>query len=145
MSKEMFIKKVVAINAPVHKVWQVLTEPAYIKQYMHNCNVDTNWEVNTPIIFSTSEKVLSKGEILQVDNEKMLKYTTFAPGSGIKDKSGNYLTVTYELFSGYGNATLTVIQGDFCKVNNSEKRHKDASDDWDFILAKVKELAENMS
>ena len=42
-------EKQVTINAPVDAVWQALTDPAKVKEYMHGTAMETDWTVGSPI------------------------------------------------------------------------------------------------
>ena len=57
------------------------------------------------------EMVFVKGDIVGIEPEKYLAYTTFDPNSGIEDVPDNYLTVTYQLTNNDIGTTLSVTQG----------------------------------
>jgi uncharacterized protein YndB with AHSA1/START domain len=44
MSKGLIAKASISINAPVGKVWDALTNPEAIKQYMFGTNVISDWK-----------------------------------------------------------------------------------------------------
>jgi uncharacterized protein YndB with AHSA1/START domain len=41
----------ITINAPGSKVWEALTKPDLIKQYLFGTTVTTDWQVGSPIIY----------------------------------------------------------------------------------------------
>ena len=49
MSRGFDAIKTVTIDAPRAKVWDALTNPAKVKQYMHGTNLSTDWKVGSPI------------------------------------------------------------------------------------------------
>src|SRR5512135_3274710 len=90
----------VTIDAPVAKVWDALTNPQVIKQYMFGTNVVFDWQEGSPIIWQgewQGRKYEDKGVILKLAPERMIRYSHFSPLSGVPDVPENYHTVTVEL------------------------------------------------
>jgi uncharacterized protein YndB with AHSA1/START domain len=50
--KELILKKTVNIHAPAGKVWETLTRPELIKQWLYGTNTISDWKVGSPIIFT---------------------------------------------------------------------------------------------
>ena len=44
MSKKLISRSRITINAPAGKVWQALTDPAQIKQYLFGTNTVSDWK-----------------------------------------------------------------------------------------------------
>ena len=142
---ELIIKKSIKINSNSTKVWDVLTNPGHTKEYMFGCEVISDWKIESPIIWKGFDgKVYVKGNIVKLEHEKILQYTTFDPNMGIDDIPANYLTATYELTSENNHVTLTVIHGDFEKVVDGEKRYNETMFGWDMVLPKIKEISEKI-
>jgi uncharacterized protein YndB with AHSA1/START domain len=142
---ELIVKKSIEINAPVLKVWKVLTDSNLTKQYMFGCELISSWQVGSPVIWMGAEdgKVYVKGILLKIEKEKLLQFTVFDPNMGIEDIPSNYGTVTYELVMADKNTTrLSVSQGDFAKMSEGQKRYNDTVAGWDFTFPKIKGLAE---
>ena len=134
--------KTVTINAPRDDVWDALTKPDKVKQYMHGTNLTTDWKVGSPISWKGEWKGKSyedKGRVLEVEPQKRLTYTHWSPMGGSEDKPENYHTVTYELTGEGGKTTLTLKQD-----NNAteEEAKKMAEDNWGPVLEGVKQTAE---
>ncbi len=130
------------IDAPRAKVWDALTDPAKVKQYLHGTKLATAWEVGSPITWTGEWKGTSyvdKGTVLEVEPEKRLRYTHWSPLGGSEDKPENYHTVTYELAESGGRTTLTLTQD-----NNATQEEADtmARDSWGPVLQGLKETAE---
>ena len=51
MNKIFTSKSAIAINAPASKVWDALTKPELIKQYLFGTEVKTDWQVGGPITY----------------------------------------------------------------------------------------------
>ena len=150
MNAPLFVKNTISINASATKVWDALINPEQTKKYMFGCETVSDWKVGSSLgwkaIYEGKEMVFVKGNILKIDPEKHLSYTTFDPFSTLKDIPENYLTVTYDLLEHEGKTTLNVSQGDFSKVGDGEKRYNDVfngGDGWNPVLVKIKELIED--
>ena len=144
MKKELVVKKSIALNADISKVWEALTNPELTKKYMFGCEVVSEWKIGSPILWkgAADGKVYVKGNIVNITPGKLLQYTTFDPNSSLEDVASNYLTVTIELSQESGHTVVSVAQGDFAGVANSEKRYNDTVGGWDFALKGLKTLLE---
>ena len=132
----------VTIAAPIGEVWDALTNPEKVKQYMHGTNLSTDWKEGSPIRWRGEWKGKSyedKGEVLEVKPQRLLRYTHWSPMGGSEDKPENYHTVTCELAGDDGKTTLTLIQD-----NNptQEEADKMARDNWGPVLNGLKDTAE---
>jgi len=134
--------KTVTIDAPRAKVWDALTNPAKVKQYMHGTNVSTDWKVGSPITWTGEWKgksYVDKGTVLEVEPEKLLKNTHWSPMGGSEDKPENYHTVTYELAEDGSKTILTLTQDNNATQDEADKM---AEDNWGPMLQGLKETAE---
>ena len=134
--------KSVAIDAPRAKVWEALTNPEKVKEYMHGTKLSTDWKEGSPITWKGEWKGKSyedKGKVLEVVPERLLKNTHWSPMGGSEDKPENYHTVTYELEEQDGKTILTLTQD-----NNATQQEADkmADDNWGPVLKGLKETAE---
>jgi len=134
--------KTVTIDAPRAKVWDALTNPAKVRQYMHGTNMSTDWKVGSPITWKgewKGQSYVDKGTVLAFEPERLLKNTHWSPLGGSEDTPENYHTVTYELADEGGKTTLTLTQD-----NNATQEEADtmAEDNWGPMLQGLKEAAE---
>jgi uncharacterized protein YndB with AHSA1/START domain len=141
--KDSFVaEKSITINASADAVWQALTDPEMVRQYMHGTNMETDWQVGSPITWkgewqgSTYE---DKGSVLEVKPSQLLKMTYWSPMAGTEDTPDNYHTVTYELAAQEGTTLLTVKQD---KNASQEEAHKMAENNWGPVLEGLKVAAE---
>lgn len=51
MNKELIAKVSTTVNAPIARVWEALTKPEIIKQYMFGANVVSDWRVGSSIVW----------------------------------------------------------------------------------------------
>jgi uncharacterized protein YndB with AHSA1/START domain len=152
MADSLIVKNSISIHAPASKVWDALVNPEQTKKYMFGCETVSDWKVGSSLLWKGSlegkEIVFVKGDILEIQPEKRLVYTTIDPNSNIDDTSENYLKVTYDLKAEGGNTVLSVMQGDYATVAEGERRYKEAfneGDGWNPILIQIKELVESQS
>lgn len=150
MSVSLVLKSTITIQAPAAKVWDTLVNPEQTRKYMFGCEALSDWKVGSPLLwkgtFDGKELVAVKGEVVKIEPERTLAYTTIDPNSTtVEDIPENYLTVTYELTPQNESTVLTVTQGDFATVADGQKRYDEVYDGgqgWDPILAEIKKVAE---
>ncbi len=144
MAKELVIRRSLTIKAPASRVWEILTDPEHTKKYMFGCEVISDWEIGSPLLWRGVKDgvIYVKGILLVLDRERLFKFTVFDPNSRIEDVPSNYTTVTIELTPVGGSTALSVTQGDFAGVVNGKSRLADAETGWDLTLPKIKETAE---
>ncbi len=130
-----------SIHAPISKVWEALTKPEIIKQYMFGTDVIADWKIGGGITWSgewEGKKYEDRGTILRFEENRVLQYSHFSPMSGKPDVPENRHTVTVML-SGEGNATDVMLTQD----NNASQEERARSEkNWSAMLAGLKELLE---
>ena len=141
MNKTFVAKATVAINAPTSRVWDALTKPDLIKQYLFGTEVTTDWRVGSPITYQGTwegKAYKDKGKILQVEPGKLLVSTYWSSLSGSADVPENYQTVRYELSAEGGGTKLTVIQDN----NATQEDANHSAQNWKMVLDGMKKLLE---
>ena len=103
MNNNLIVSESIDINASLAKVWNALTNPEIIKEYLFGTETITDWKVGSEIIFQGvyGEKLehsyRDRGVILEnVLNEK-ISYSYWSGFTGLEDKPENYSVVTYTL------------------------------------------------
>ena len=148
MDKPCIIKTQITINAPASKVWDALVNPHQTKKYMFGCEVVSSFKAGSPILWKgfvdEKEVIFVKGNIVAIEPQKRLAYTTFDPNATWEDIPENHVTVTYTLTNENGSTTLSVTHGDFATVADGEKRYNDtmSGGGWESILLAIKNLVE---
>jgi len=137
---ELVFEDSIEIKAPPEKVWEVLTEPEYTKQYMFGCNAESDWRVGSPLLWRGAQdgKVYVEGKIVAIEPAKKLSFTTVTPGSA----SGSASTVTEELVRSNGGTLLRITDGDFSKLPDGDKRYEKTTEGWKATLPLLKKTAE---
>lgn len=141
MKKYLTDKVSVSINTSISQVWEALTKPELIKQYFFNADVFSDWKVGSFIVFRGEWEGKSyehKGTILNVESNKLLRYSYWNSMSGIEDKPENYVNITYELFEEDNKTTLDVTQ-----ENIPNEKMKEASEQyWTAVLHNIRKILE---
>jgi len=146
MMKPLIVRDTIMIDNTAKAVWDCLVNPEKTKQYMFGCATRSTWKVDSSLEWIKNEngqdRVLVKGNIIEIEPPRYLAFTTFRPGAGIEDIPENYLTVTYELYNENGKTVLTISQGDFGSIENGEARYQLALSEggWMPLLKAIKSI-----
>lgn len=129
------------VAADAHRVWEALTDPDQVAQYMMGSRVETDWQVGSPITWSgemDGKPYQDKGEVLRADPGWLLEVTHYSPLMGQEDRPENYHTVRYELAQSDTGTVVTLTQ-DGC---TDEEQAEQFSQSWQGMLDGMKELVE---
>jgi uncharacterized protein YndB with AHSA1/START domain len=141
MNKALIAKATVTIDAPASKVWEAITNPEFIRQYLFGAEVITDWKEGSPIIYKGTyqgKTYEDKGNVLKVEPEKLLLITHWSPLSGSADTPENYHKVSYDLAAEKGGTRLTITQD-----NNAIKEEQEQNSNfWKMALDGIKKLLE---
>jgi uncharacterized protein YndB with AHSA1/START domain len=113
------IEKTVIINAPRTAVWEALTNPRTIREWMGEpgmpIEIDTDWSVGGPIVISGFHHVRfrNSGTVLSFEPERELRYTHLSSLSGLADEPGNHTVIAFELASAPEGTSLTLTVDNF--------------------------------
>ena len=141
MADTLVVEKSVEIAATPAKVWEALTDPAKVKQYLFGTNMSADWRVGGRITYSgewEGKQYVDGGEILELVPEKILKSTYWSSMSGTEDKPENYVNVTYALEPMNGGTKLTVIQDNNKTADSAEH----SGNNWQMVLDALKKVCE---
>lgn len=141
MEQGLIAKVSITINTPIAKIWEALTKPEIIKQYMFGTDVVSDWKVGSSIVWKgewLGKAYEDKGKILKIEQERILQYSHFSPLMGKPDVPENYHTVTVEL-SGNGNKTTVSLSQD---GNVTEEAREHSEKNWNMMLDGLRKLLE---
>ena len=141
MDNKLIARATTMINASASRVWEALTNPKLIAQYLFGAEVISDWKEGSPIIYKgiyEGKTYEDKGSVLKVEPEKLLLITHWSPLSGSPDTSENYHKVSYELAVENGNTQLTITQDN----NSSEEEQEQNAKFWKMVLDGMKKLLE---
>jgi uncharacterized protein YndB with AHSA1/START domain len=132
----------VQIHSSPEDVWDALTTPERIESYMFGTQVETTWDVGSPITWKgewRGAQYEDKGKILSYEPEQLLSYSHFSPLSGEPDAPENYHTVTIKLTPNDGTTKVTLTQDN----NDTEEAKNHSQENWSTMLQALKEHLEN--
>jgi uncharacterized protein YndB with AHSA1/START domain len=141
MRQEFTAVAAVDIRAPASRVWEALTQPALIKEYMFGTTVMSEWKPGAPITWAGEWKgqpYEDRGVILKIKPPRLLQYSHFSPLSGQADKPENYHTVTIELSPKGEDTHVSLLQD----KNPSPEARDHSQENWAAMLAAMKKLLE---
>jgi uncharacterized protein YndB with AHSA1/START domain len=128
------------VNAPIEKVWDALTNPEIVKQYLFGTEMITTWKVGDDIICKgewEGQPYLDKGKVLEYVQNENLSHTYLSSWSGMEDKPENYLFVGYEVLPTENGTELIISQ-----TNYDEERAKHSEGNWASLIDEMKKLIE---
>lgn len=141
MDHTLVASQSVTIHRPREVVWQVLTEPAYVKRYLYGADLHTDWSVGSQVLFQgeyAGQPWQDKGVVQVYDQSHRLEYTYYSGSIGLEDLPANYATIAYQLEAHPEGTLLTVRQQGFA----DEASRARSTENWKTILVEVKSLSE---
>ncbi len=141
MNKGLIARASISIDVPVGKVWDALTNPELIGQYMFGTKVISDWREGSTIIWKgewQGKKYMDRGVILKLEPNRILQYTHFSPLSGLQDILENYHTVTIKLSAEGVRTHISISQDN----NLTEKSREHSEKNWSMMLANLRNLLE---
>lgn len=134
------IEKQRKISATTKTVWNVLTNPDFIKQWL-GVTVKTDWTIGSPITFSFSwegKEYEDKGHVLKYELQSIFSYDYWSGFSGTTDSPENYSIIEFNLNNNGEQTTLRLKHSNFSTPTMYE--HSDKN--WEETLDVITRLAE---
>lgn len=136
-------RSVIIASVPL-KIWQLLTVPGLMQQWMADeevgLKVDTTWRPGSTITITGFHHLRfeNKGTVLEFDPGRALSYTHLSSISRLEDRPENYATISFSLIPVGEHTTLTV------RVTNfpTESIYRHLAFYWSGTLHKIKRMAE---
>lgn len=142
METNITLKKKIKIESPISEVWKALTDLLKLEQAMFGCNVITNWEVGSKILFKGSwegNEFIDKGTIIDFEEGKSYTYDYWSNFSGLPDSPENYSIIKFQLDEVDNGTILYLVQSNFA----TQSMYQHSEKNWDIALNSMKELVEN--
>ncbi|MUL75109.1 SRPBCC domain-containing protein [Mycolicibacterium sp. CBMA 226] len=138
---DFLAKANVTIAAPAARVWNALTDPDTVAQYFFGARVETDWQPGSAIVWRgefNGKAFEDKGEIIEVDERRLLQMTHFSSLSGQPDKPENYHTLSYDLDEDGGQTRVSLTQDNNATADEAER----SSANWSTMLSGLKRIVE---
>ena len=139
--EKLISKSSTMINAPVNKVWDALTNPHLIKEYLFGTKTTTDWKKGSPITYEgewQGRSYKDKGLVVDIIPEKLLHTTYWSSMGGKEDRPENYNNVLYEVEERNGGTLVTISQDNI----KDENELKHMNENWGIVLDNMKKLLE---
>ncbi len=141
MNTSLTATATIIIQAPAAKVWEALTEPALIKQYMFGSDVVSEWKEGSSIVWKgewEGKVYEDRGVITQFIPEHVLEYTYNHAASTQENIVLNELAPV----DGQPDQTrLTITQTGSADETSREHSEKN----WNMVLDSIKKMLEQTS
>ena len=131
----------ISIHATAASVWQALTNPEQIKQYLFGTEATSDWKQGSPITYKgewQGKAYEDKGTIVDIIPEQRLHTTYWSGMGGKEDKPENYANVIYDLKPEADHTTVTITQDNI----DDEAGVKHMNENWGMVLDNLKKLLE---
>ncbi|HTJ50629.1 MAG TPA: SRPBCC domain-containing protein [Cyclobacteriaceae bacterium] len=113
------LEKIIHIKASPSIVWDTLTNPEVMKQWMGEpemkIEIITNWKVGTPIVIKGFHHVKfeNTGTVLQFEPDRILKYDYLSSISRLPNIPENHTIIEFRLAPSENQTTLTLTLSNF--------------------------------
>jgi uncharacterized protein YndB with AHSA1/START domain len=141
MENKLTAKVNLEIHATPSTVWDALTNPAIIKQYLFGTEAISTWKAGDPIVFKgtwNGKPYEDKGTIKKIEKERELQYTYWSSISGIADSPENYMNIRF-LLARTNNGTELALTQDNCRTAD-QCAHSEQN--WKMVLNSMKRILE---
>lgn len=133
----------VQIRSSVETVWDALTKPELVKQYLFGTEMKADWKVGGKITYSgewEGKAYQDHGTILEIEPRKRLVCTYWSAAFG-DDVPENYQTLTYSLTPDGGAVLLEITQDNV--LSEESKTHSEAN--WKAVSEKLRDVVESQA
>ncbi|HKU12015.1 MAG TPA: SRPBCC domain-containing protein [Sinomonas sp.] len=131
-----------SISASRETVWEALTSPRQIREYFLGAEVESTWQVGSPVTFAgewQGKPYRDHGVVLASEPPRLLRISHFSPLSGKADVPENYHTVEYQVEELGDGVRVTITQGN----NKNDAEVTESEKTWQLVLSNLKELLES--
>jgi uncharacterized protein YndB with AHSA1/START domain len=141
-----FVQKEIMIDASIQNVWKTITTPELIRQWMSDEKTivpSSDWKVGSKISFTGvlhRMKFEDKGEILEFEPNKKLKYSYWSKISRLPNLPENYSIIEFILKPNDKSTILTVRQSNL----KTEVIYKHINFYWNSAQDFIKKVAEEI-
>ncbi|TGL44620.1 SRPBCC family protein [Leptospira perdikensis] len=141
LNQQLNLSLTKTIQSNSERVWEILTTPKYIKEYLYGTEAISEWREGSSLIFKgvwEGTPYEEKGIILTFQPPYTFKYSYFTAFFGLPDLPENYSIIENKLTETDGIVTIHLNQIGF----TAEDKVKHSEESWNQCLDIVKEIAE---
>ena len=118
LANSQTVNKTITIDAPASKVWDTLTNPELMKQWMAETDIDilTDWKVGHPFVIRGNLHGINfenTGIVLQFEPEKVLQYSHLSSLSRLPDRPESFSVIEFRLAPSEQQTALTLTLSRF--------------------------------
>jgi uncharacterized protein YndB with AHSA1/START domain len=131
----------ITIDAPASKVWDAITQPDLMKQYLNDTDAISDWQTGSNARWRhewEGKSYEDKGIVLEADPHKLLKLSYLPALGELPDLPENYQQITVYLEETNGSTRFSIqienIRDDFFS--------KHVAEFWGEILHNMKQVIE---
>lgn len=113
------IEETILINALPEKVWDYLTIPSLMKQWMGEeeigITIDTSWQIGAPIVIKGFHHAAfeNKGTVLEFKPGELLSYSHLSSLSRLPENPESFTVFTFHLRNAGEKTLLTILVENF--------------------------------
>jgi uncharacterized protein YndB with AHSA1/START domain len=139
MSKSLIVKNNIRIDAPVSRVWEVLTKPEYIRQWDSLPEDFGDYEIHPATVIEFPG--FSRMSVVEFELNKTLRYSLHVPT--LEDENISGIGYTYTLsVDDNGHTWLGIEIGDFAILTEGDRYYGESVTFGETASQKIKQLAE---
>jgi uncharacterized protein YndB with AHSA1/START domain len=142
MLNDLVITKKVNIHSTTEKVWDTLVNPEKISLYLFGTKTVCDWKKNSPIEFRgewEGKTYTDKGTILEIEENRILKYSYRSSFSVLPDIPENYSIMTFTIQPQSDGVMLILEQRGFPDDGTMEQHEEN----WNSVIELLKKVAES--
>jgi len=142
MRNDLSVSESIYVSATTEQVWEALTNPEIIKEYLFGTETITDWKVGSEIIFQgeyEGHKYCDKGIVRENIPNQLLSYNYWSGFSGLEDKVENYSLVTYTVEKDTNSTKFTWTQKGFA----TEQGYEHSKSGMEAFLRQIKGIIES--
>ncbi|MCW7491938.1 SRPBCC domain-containing protein [Leptospira sp. 2 VSF19] len=144
MNHNLTLSLTKTIPSSLERIWEILTTPKYIKQYLYDTDVISEWKEGSSLIFKgvwEGTPYEEKGKIIVLQRPQTFKYSYFSEFFGLPDLPENYSIIENKLTFADGFVTIHLTQTGF----TAEDRREHSLQSWKQCLDIIEGIAKTLN
>jgi uncharacterized protein YndB with AHSA1/START domain len=145
------IEREVVINAPVERVWALVTEAEHLGTWFGDAGAQVDLRPGGAIALHWDEHGTTRGRIERVEPERVFAYrwAPFKNPSGEEPAEGNSTLVEFTLTPDGGGTRVRVVESGFSALDTSEdqreRNHSSNTEGWQIELDELVGYADRIA